>query len=72
MTAAEARYLHAFQAARRAWERSQPQFVIPGVLEGGDATRADGDNGCGVASLEPACPLPDSPAGGLDNPTKET
>jgi len=33
VTATEARYYRASRAARRAWDNSQPQYVIPGLDE---------------------------------------
>ena len=37
MTATEARYYRATRGCHRAWVATQPQYVIPGVLDAADA-----------------------------------
>lgn len=65
-----ARYYRASRSAHRAWCRSQPQYVIPGVLEEVDATRADTSSWSAAASISSSAPVPLSfPAGALDSHT---
>lgn len=61
----EARYHQARLACHRAWASTQPQYVIPGVLEEVDA-RTVGMGERRVHLLEPAVsPEPPLPHGGL-------
>lgn len=55
--------LDALNSARAAWERTQPQLVIDGWLDGLDAADAGA-----VRCIEPVAPVqsPLPPGGGLD------
>lgn len=66
-------YFRASRSAHRAWANSAPQYVIPGVLEEVDATRAE-ESGCGVDLLERVPSHPESPLGrgALDSTTTGT
>jgi hypothetical protein len=60
-------YYQASRAAHRAWLSSQPQFVIPGVLEQVDAGTTAGVPAGGVGLLEPAVSVSPPAAGSTPN-----
>lgn len=60
--------LEALNRARAAWERTQPQLVIGGVLDQADA---GSDNPVGVGLIERAPALPNLPGGALGTPPRK-
>lgn len=58
----EARYLRASRTAHRAWLVTQPQFVIPGLLDALDA--APQSVGTSRPQYEEGCPVSTSPRAG--------
>lgn len=60
MTAAEARYLRARRMAHRAWALSQPQFVLPGVLDEPEPTVCRSGSS---SAPRPASPSPEARGG---------
>ena len=67
---AELAYRRASRAAHRAWASSQPQYVIPGVLDQVNAG-TDGTVGVRLSLLERAPVTPPSSGGVLDLMTSE-